>query len=344
MLQPKCRQPYVHNDRKSDSNMTNNDISISKLPPRPPLPKDAQISTTLDKDLAKQQQLSDWYYIKTGPKSPLPTVRSEKRMNIHNFTTAPDIPNISNQAKYYENTSNLTDKKIISEGMLVHCRNENTVDFCENILVAKTNTFKKENDSKETFNQQNVALCSDDIRNVDIPNTHQYSLNETLCKFNYFKWQNPQENRTPSATETTREAYQEQLHPFYYIETPHNSPSSPHHVHELIKQQAPQQKIKKLNFERFQYFNSTIPVSNSNSITHNKCGNKSSGSFEHINYKCAVSPLLASSEMSIDSKRHLKLQNYGRQIIHTDNNVDIENSTVFSSPQAPAENQSKVSI
>lgn len=73
MFQPKCRQPFISNTNR------NGDIEITpQLPPRPPLPRSP--SSISAKDFEKQQKLSDWYYIKTNSKSPLPPPRPDRRL------------------------------------------------------------------------------------------------------------------------------------------------------------------------------------------------------------------------------------------------------------------------
>lgn len=90
MLQPKCRQPvYVHNEhgRRADPTNIGRDIEITpQLPPRPPLPRSPSSVST--KDMEKQQQLSDWYYIKSNSKSPLPPPRPDKRNGPNGFARA----------------------------------------------------------------------------------------------------------------------------------------------------------------------------------------------------------------------------------------------------------------
>lgn len=90
MLQPKCRQPvYVHNEngRRADPTNIGLDIDITpQLPPRPPLPRSPSSVST--KDMEKQQQLSDWYYIKSNSKSPLPPPRPDKRNGLNGIARA----------------------------------------------------------------------------------------------------------------------------------------------------------------------------------------------------------------------------------------------------------------
>lgn len=81
MLQPKCRQPFIHNGQNIDA-----DIAITpNLPPRPRLPRSP--SSVSAKDMEKQQQLSDWYYIKTSTKSPLPLPRSMSQTRANEMTS-----------------------------------------------------------------------------------------------------------------------------------------------------------------------------------------------------------------------------------------------------------------
>lgn len=370
MLQPKCRQPYIHNDRKMKSNMIDNELSTPKLPPRPPLPKVAQSTTTIDRDLAKQQQLSDWYYIKTGPKSPLPAIRSEKQIDIHNGMhqtavkqTNANISNISGYDKSNE-ISSISGEKNTFGGIRVarevtkntqntgkHIKNDSP-RLCENIQMVKTDAGKNVKDTIGTLNHSDVAF------------THQYSVNEPLCKFNYCnnsenvngcsKRQQPHENPTPlilppSPSVATKKVHQQQSHPFYYIEASQKHLSSPRHGAVYS-----QQKIKDLHCEQSQRLTSTIITSNSNSNIHkttgihsqqiNQSGNANSSSFEHINVTSVFSPLSASSEMAIDNKRHLKNQNYADERIGMESNFGVEcRPSVSSSPYLPVAHQSKVS-
>lgn len=112
MLRPKCRQPYIHNSHPDDK------LPASLVPPPlPPLPKQQTVvqppslsslpppeiapppppplmgiekshSTILtSREMEKQQQLSDWYYIKSNPKSPRLPPRPEKRTITTTTTT-----------------------------------------------------------------------------------------------------------------------------------------------------------------------------------------------------------------------------------------------------------------
>lgn len=304
MLQPKCRQPYVHNDRNMKSNMLNDELNTPKLPPRPPLPKITQPSSTIDRDLAKQQQLSDWYYIKTGPKSPLP-IRSDKQIDIKNETATTKINANISVRKSNENTSIDSEKnpfeivrvsrEITKNTQIIgkHTRNEGP-RLCENIQMIKPDAGKNEaNSQTAALNYPNVALCSGDIQNVHIPSAHQYSVNEPLCKFNYCnnsekvngslkRQQTTQENHTPSSPAViTKKVHQQQSHPFYYVESSqkHNSAprqgSSQHIKHGVYSQQ----KLNDIHGEQSQHLNSTVKSSkilasnsNSNSNIHKLTG------------------------------------------------------------------------
>lgn len=310
MLQPKCRQPYVHNHRNMKSNMLNDELSTPKLPPRPPLPKIAQLSTTIDKDLAKQQQLSDWYYIKTGPKSPLPAIRSEKQIENAMSQTTNKKPNatISNISGSNGNTSiNCAKNSFVrvrvgregttntqNTGKHIPINNDNS-RLCENIQLTKPDSEKTETDTMRTFNNPNVVLRSDDIQNVHIPFAHQYAVNEPLCKFNCgsnskkvngcLKRQHLQESHTPivlppSPVVTTKKVHQEQSHPFYYIESTQKHFFTPKQGSQHIKHSVhSQQKINE-HCEQSQHLKSTVKVStivasNSNSNIHKITGTHS---------------------------------------------------------------------
>lgn len=254
MLQPKCRQPYVHNERKMDSDMVNDELNTPKLPPRPPLPKTSQSSTTIDQDLAKQQQLSDWYYIKTGPKSPLPTPRSEKRNDIYNSPsqttvnrTTASIPSNNNDTSEGIYVSRETSKNrfnVHSQNMIKRVESDNS-HLDENVQMAKTDDNKNDKDTLATvYKTINVPSSCDDIRKLHIPPNHHYSAGEPLCKFNYrnnsekvngcLKRQQPQEIQhriplisPPSPSITPRNVHQQQTHPFYYVEPSQKHFSSP---------------------------------------------------------------------------------------------------------------------
>lgn len=381
MLQPKCRQPYVHNETKMKTNMMNNDSSTPKLPPRPPLPKVAQIPTTIDRDLAKQQQLSDWYYIKTGPKSPLPAIRSEKRIDVQNSAnltavnqTTANISNFIGSGKCNEynriNGKNnpydgihMSSEITKNANMPSHnVENRNKSDkqqYSGNIQVSRINIGKNERATTAPLNHPSVTFRSDDIHDMQKSSTHQYSVGEPLCKFNCYnnsekingclKEQPPQENRTPlilpsSPNLTTKKLHEQQSHPFYYVEASQKHLSSPR-----------QQKLKDLHCEHFQHVNSTVEISNSNSNIHklteikptDQCSNAMLSSFEHINVTSAFPTLStsSSSEMTIDNKRRIQNQNYSdQQTCLTESIAGVKcRTTVSSSSYLPKAHQTKVS-
>lgn len=262
MLQPKCRQPYVHNDRKMKSEAINDKIIMPKLPPRPPLPETSQSSTTIDKDLAKQQQLSDWYYIKTGPKSPLPMPRTEKRNDIYGSTTTTSnrmTTNISNNninnksaEGIYGKTGNLS-KETTRNNSNVYSENSNS-RFGDDVQITKTNGNNNRDRMEDVYQAINFPSSGDSIQKMYTPPCHQYSGGEPLCKFNLgnnsekvngcSKWQQPQEIQhrlhmmAPSSPSViTKKLHQQQQqhpqpqsqqsHPFYYVEPSKRHLSSP---------------------------------------------------------------------------------------------------------------------
>lgn len=216
MLQPKCRQPYVHNDRKMETEIINDDLITPKLPPRPPLPKTSQSSTTIDKDLAKQQQLSDWYYIKTGPKSPLPAPRNDKRNGIYgsttttsstttssttatptpaNRTTANILNNNNNTIEgIYGKSGNLSREttknhlNVYSENMMMKRVENGNARFNDanhiQMVAAKTNGHDDNHTTDSVYQTINVPSSCDDLQKIYTPLNHQYSGSEPLCKFN----------------------------------------------------------------------------------------------------------------------------------------------------------------
>lgn len=259
MLQPKCRQPYVHSDRKMETEIINDDLITPKLPPRPPLPKTSQSSTTIDKDLAKQQQLSDWYYIKTGPKSPLPTPRTDKRNGIYGSVnqTVPIVANrnISNNNNntiegIYEKTGNLSREStknhlnVQNENIIKRSESDGMARFSDNIHTTKINGNDGTDIMENVYQPINVPSSCDNIQKMYTPSNHQYSGGDPLCKFNLknnsekvngcSKWQQPQEIQQrlqmiapPSPSVIVKKMHQQQSHPYYYVETSKKLLSSP---------------------------------------------------------------------------------------------------------------------
>lgn len=407
MLQPKCRQPYVHNDRKMENEIINDDLITPNLPPRPPLPRTSQSSTTIDKDLAKQQQLSDWYYIKTGPKSPLPTPR---RNNIYGSTTAPaptpairtTTTNNNTIEGIYGKNGNLsresTKNNLNMYGENMKKRVENgSARFVDDVQITKTNGNNDKDTTENVYQAINAPSSSDNIQKMyTTSSVHQYSGGEPLCKFNLrnnsekvngcSKWQQPPEIQQrihmiapPSPSVLSKKLHQpppppppskqqqthhsQQSHPFYYVEPSKKHLSSPRqdkHSKSVEFQQKstdPQceqiQLASKLHSHN-ERLNSattlTTMMSNSNSNLHkvsgahsqhqqtDHCGNVNSSSFEHVNVTSGISSLSASSEMTIDDKRHFNNQNYAdEQCFRSSNNVVGESrqclqQTVSASP------------
>lgn len=243
MLQPKCRQPYVHNDQKVEPQKINDELISPKLPPRPPLPKSTQSSSTIDKDLAKQQQLSDWYYIKTGPKSPLPTPRNEHRNGIYSSvsqmttnrtTTATTTAKISNNNNNIEeiyvkngNLSRETTKNnlnIYSETMMKRADN-GIARFDDDVQITKTNGNNGKDATENVYQAINMpSSCDDMTQKIHTPLNHQYSGGEPLCKFNLknnsekvngngnIKWQQPQEIQMHQHQLQLQQQQQQRLH------------------------------------------------------------------------------------------------------------------------------------
>lgn len=87
MLRPKCRQPYVHNSNDDHGNSLPTALGPPPLPPLPKQPSPEKSANALNRDMEKQQQLSDWYYIKSNPKSPRLPPRPEKRTPLNTNVT-----------------------------------------------------------------------------------------------------------------------------------------------------------------------------------------------------------------------------------------------------------------
>lgn len=199
MLQPKCRQPYVHGGRKVDDGDSNIETSTPKLPPRPPLPKTTVAPlSTLDRDLIKQQQLSDWYYIKTGPKSPLPPRAADNRKAIYTRITEVDAAQISSNNDKSTIANGIgAEREIAKNSMNIYsaCMQRRT----DRQITTKCDVRKiEEPPMQKKYNE----IASDDshYQEIGIPsvygsigmrrnqqqqsNDHQYSSNEPICKLN----------------------------------------------------------------------------------------------------------------------------------------------------------------
>lgn len=234
MLQPKCRQPYVHSGEKLATNANNDETKqTSNLPPRPPLPKTSTSLTTIDKDLVKYNQLSDWYYIKTGPKSPLPPRASDKRNGIYQRLNEVDVttkPFSNNNEKIYVKTSSSSSGNLSQESTK---NNFNIYSECiaqrrpENSNIqynGSKSDVKIIIDEKQKMNKNVIKDGIEDncYQEIGIPSNHrdvhaksvavhhqqsnhQYSVNEPLCKFNsnnekvkgFSKWQQQQPHQKP---------------------------------------------------------------------------------------------------------------------------------------------------
>lgn len=361
MLQPKCRQPYVHNDRNVESGML--DAKLAS-PPRPPLPKASQSSSTIDKDLAKQQQLSDWYYIKTGPKSPLPTPRSENRNCTTSSTNQAAVNratvNISNDNNtietHYLKCGNLSREP--PKNILRKCAENDNSRFHDNVQIAKLNGNDNRNAIDNVYQAVNTPSSCGNIKKMYTPLSHQYSADEPLCKFNLrnnsekvnecSKWQQPQDLQqrirlmSPSSPSiTAKNVHQQQSQPFHHFEPSQKHLSSPQQPKHRKQSVDFQQKSDELQREQVQdatnlqshneRMNSDATMtshSNSNvqkSQHTNRCGNANSSSFQHVNVTSGFSSLSASSEMTIDDKRRFNSQNYAvEQCFHKQNNVGGE--------------------
>lgn len=200
MLQPKCRQPYVHNgaDNNQSDAIKKSDVITPKLPPRPPLPKSPNSSTTVDKDLAKQQQLSDWYYIKTGPKSPLPANRND-RNGIYSGVNQTNNSNPNKMETIYVKNTSINAVKMSRDPSSV-IKNQNI--YSENILKRGDSCNVQIIDANNSLERKCDRIQSSDADDdgyqaIGIPSTfdsaqriynpaknHQYANDELLCKFN----------------------------------------------------------------------------------------------------------------------------------------------------------------
>lgn len=258
MLQPKCRQPYIHNSE----NMKMDEKITPKLPPRPPLPRSSLSSSTIDKDLAKQQQLSDWYYIKPGPKSPLPAQRNIKMQGIYS-RTKPISSNVHNNNNNNNNQRNdatyvksSTTRINNTNGMMretaktnLNILNENITkrvgdtnlpfagDKCDVQIIDAKNAQHDEQQLKQhivddsddngIYQAIGVPTTCDNIHTPPNLNHHQYSSNEPLCKFdgrNGDKVNGISERQrllllSPSSPSMSAQQKLNKEHPYYYVES-----------------------------------------------------------------------------------------------------------------------------
>lgn len=208
MLQPKCRQPYVHGGGDDAAPNANGD-GTPRLPPRPPLPKQPPVvvlpppppppaASTLDRDLIKQQQLSDWYYIKTGPKSPLPPRAADKRNAI--YSRVADI-NGSPKVAVHE-------KAAAAKGIVARETAKNNMKIYSECVQRRAQSGDRQSSVtcdvrivEDTVARQRVhgdEIVSDDSHYQEIgipsvygsigaakrppPNEHQYASNEAVFK------------------------------------------------------------------------------------------------------------------------------------------------------------------
>lgn len=364
MLQPKCRQPYVHNEiRKMDSGMLNDGKNTPKLPPRPPLPRTSQLSpATIDKDLEKQQQLSDWYYIKTGPKSPLPTPRLEKTADIaqpRNQTTdsrtTKSILNHNNTKEDIYVCKDITknhSKANTQQNMIKRVDNDNT-RFEEHVQTTKMDNKNDVNIGQNVYKAIKMPTSCDDIRSMHVPTHHQYANGDPIGKFNHrnisgnvnecLNGRQAQEiqhsiplKTPPSPSINHKNGNQHQSHPFYYVEPTQKLP--------FLSRQDKHTEHTPVTTHSQSHHEHLIPAttvtSNSNSNIHKltgmnpqpteRCGN--ANSFEYVNVTSGLPSLSASSEITIDEKRRFNSQDRvsSRQ-------------TVSSSPSLQTTHQSKVS-
>lgn len=257
MLQPKCRQPYVHSGEKLPTNAINDETKqSSNLPPRPPLPKTSTSLTTIDRDLVKQNQLSDWYYIKTGPKSPLPPRASDKRNGNNNekiyVKTSSSSGNLSQEST--KNNFNIY-SECKAQRRPENSNNQHNGSKCDvKIIIDEKQQKMNKNvlkDGSEDNCYQEIGIPSNH-RDVHAKSAHhqqsnhQYSVNEPLCKFNskqnnekvngFSKWQQqqphqkPQEHQysekqrllllsPPSPSLSQQKMQKHASHPYYYVES-----------------------------------------------------------------------------------------------------------------------------
>lgn len=369
MLQPKCRQPYVHNEiRKMDSGMLNDGKNTPALPPRPPLPRTSQLSpTTIDKDFEKQQQLSDWYYIKTGPKSPLPTPRSDKtndiahsRIQTTDTRTTKTISNNNNNTKEEIYVCKDITKNHLQANNQQHLMKRSDNDnsrFEERVQTTKMDHKNDVDVGQNVYRAIKIPTSCDDIRSMHVPTHHQYASGEPIGKVNYRNISGnvneclngkPAQNiphhsiplkTPPSPSINHKNGNQQQSHPFYYVE-PTQKPTflsrqDKHNEH------SPATMNSQSHHERL--IPATAFTSNSNSNLHKltgmnpqpteRCSNANSNSFEYVNVTSGMPSISASSEITMDEKHRFNSQD----------RVCSRQTTISSSPSLQTTHQSKVS-
>lgn len=271
MLQPKCRQPYVHNEGKMELENIN-EVHTPNLPPRPPLPNTSQLATTIEKDLAKQQQLSDWYYIKTGPKSPLPTPRAGKKNDECNITNQPSINRNSNNSNesIFEGAHVTKDSFSMCSQNVIKPSASDVSRIGDNVQIMRADGKKfDKGSSNRDYQAIKVPLACEEIQEGYIPPGHQYSVGEPLCKFNYknnsnkvngcLKRSQPQGVQLsipmllpPSPSMSSKKVHQQQSHPFYYVEPSQNSISSPKESKRILQNVDSQQKFREPHCKQIQ--------------------------------------------------------------------------------------------
>lgn len=255
MLQPKCRQPYIHN---VEQNKTTESIT-PKLPPRPPLPKSSMSSTTIDKDLAKQQQLSDWYYIKPGPRSPLPAQRKPNGIYMsikptsteriaHNrndgiYAKSSITPRLPANTGIHETTKN--NLNIYNENQMKRGGNTNcqfigdkcdvqiidskiapTLSVAQHDLRLKQHSIGDSDDNGyHAIGVPPPSLCDNIYTSSNV--NHQYSSNDPLCKFdsrNCEKVNGITDKQrllllSPPSPSMSQQQKLHKEHPYYYVES-----------------------------------------------------------------------------------------------------------------------------
>lgn len=298
MLQPKCRQPvYVHNEngRRIDPPSLpppppptiGHSIEITpQLPPRPPLPRSPSSVST--KDMEKQQQLSDWYYIKTNSKSPLPPPRPDKRNGTGRAAAEPTIKQIKSDGIYVKNPKVLLRdaNKNINQHIYYPCvkRDDHShlpIGNC-NKCVAST-----DNDDPDDI------LCKYNAKQ----NHNNNNIEQTLQQVNGFS----QWHRDKQILVTQSAQQQLDVHQFHVRQqqkridtgtlTPPPPPISDKHPTSIVKVQQQQQL-----YEELVHPSQRLPLSS-------RYGELSSSSFEHVNvsnYLSSATPTTISSSSTTD--------------------------------------------
>lgn len=318
MLQPKCRQPYVHNSNNVDCDVE----ATPELPPRPPLPRSP---SSVSKDLEKQQQLSDWYYIKSGPKSPLPPPRPDKHNSEPSTKNKIDGIFVKNK-KFNPRASRDCTKNNIN----IYNQNIKRDDNCNF-------QFKNKNIDEQINGDIAAKKCENDIEVMKSPphcemqvneSHNENSTNELLCKFNA-RNNNEKVNGFSQCSRNKQQQHQFS-HQQYYEQLKqyqHHSTSPSPHQEKRMKHFVNQDEMHQQLFDKQSEFPSELhhyqevmhsPNDNSNRTNGNlnniavfhqplrlplpRYGEVSSSSFEHVNVSSFLSSS-SSTEMTIPEKK-----------------------------------------